>query len=600
MPNRRNAVAAALLGISLVLTAACGEEKAATLRPSIALYTDGGAPLSELSFGDVPIASTGEQTFVIRSEELVPLRVTALEFASDDAATKAAFSATPAAPFDVASLEEAQVTIRFRPTEARRYLATAVVRSNDPDRAEVRVALVGDGVAGRLEVLACLPSTTEAPSRCADTVVSPPEALALGDVTSGDHAAALVTLRNGGGDTLQVTSVAFADPDAAAAAGFSIPEEAGAGTTIPSLAADDFTVNFDPPAGGALGATSAVVVIESDSDTDPRLEIELQANVVPNSEPEACLYVRSVQHADGSVDDYEPGDPVPQVEPTDVVTFDAVARPGCSGDPEDGEAVTVEFALTAPNAAARLKDVAGEPFQRTLEAEATGTYRVEVAVTDSLGLTTSEDAAGVPAAVEIQVVPRRDIAVEIGWTGDPLVDIDLHFVRGSKDKLWSDVDDAYWDNPAPNWGDIGDLFDDPNLLFDDQGFGALIETATLNRPEAGQSYWVFARFNKDDRSRSEAADCTTDASCGAGLVCGGGKCMEPVEVTLKLFLESAEYDLALVPGFNNPRELKGPCDTWIAGRIIWPATTGGAPVFQAEDVVFNPDEAPTGNVCNVQ
>jgi hypothetical protein len=468
----------------------------------------------------------------------------------------------------------------------------------------VQVALVGDGVAGRLEVLACLPNTPEAQSRCADTLVSPPEALSLGDVTAGAHGAALVTLRNGGGEDLAVSSVAFADPAGAAAAGFTLPEDAAGGMNIPSLEAGSFTVDFNPPAG-TEGPASATIVIESDSITDPHVELEITANVVPNAAPEACLYVREIRHADGTVEMLAPGDAVPLVEPTDVVIFDAAARPGCTGDPEDGEDVLLDFTLDAPRATSQLRNVDGEPMARSLEAEATGVYQVELTVTDKLGRTADADAAGTPAAVAIEVVPRRDVAVEIAWPEDPLVDVDLHLVRAATGNLWNDTHDAYWDNPSPDWGVAGDLFDDPTLILDDLGTGALVETVILNRPEAGQSYWVFARLNRDDRGRSTAPICTVDGDCAGGLVCSmgsatEGRCMAPVEVGLKVFLRSAEFDLSTLPGFGNPRALKSPCDTWLAGRVLWP-TGAGAPIFDTAgaDILY-PDGTPQGNVCNTQ
>jgi len=593
--------AAALLPLLLALAAAgCGETNAASIHPSIRVETNAGNVLDGLSFGEVPIGGFADETFVIRSAEQVPLDVRAIDFEAEDGSSAAAFSLQSPIPLVVGPLQSTQVRVRFAPDEVRRYQATAVVRSNDPDRPAVRIPLVGDGVAGRLEVIACLPNTPENQRRCADTKVSPPDVLDLGEVTAGDHAAALVTLQNGGGDALQVHKVAFVDPAGAAAAGFSLPANAEAGMTIPALTAGDFRVEFNPPAG-TEGPAGAVVRIESDSITSPVVDVEITATVVPNTAPVACVYVREIRRIDGTNELFAPGDVLPVVEPSDVVVFDARAGDGCSGDAEDGENVTVEWTLTSPTSASRLGTVSGEPLVRTLEADATGDYRVDVLVRDSLGLEATTDAAGRPATVTIHVAPRRDIAVEIAWNAQT-VDVDLHFVRGTADAIWSDDNDLYWDNLDPDWGVVGDPFDDPLLLIDDLGYGPLVETAVLNRPEAGQSYWVYARLHKDERQRSAAPNCSEARDCAAGLVCSGatearpGKCMAPVDVGLKVFLRSSEFDLSVLPGFDNPARLASPCDTWLAGRVIWPADGSGTPTFEMIDQVFA-DGTPNGGLC---
>ncbi len=608
MPSNRQpftvVALAGLLAVLSVLTPGCGEEPSATIRPGISLMAENGGRLDGLSFGEVPLGGTHDLKFLVKSTNRVALDVRSIEIVADDGESAIAFTAIPSDPFVVPALGTSPMTIRFQPREVRRYQARLLIRSGDPRNPEVQLALVGDGVAGRLEVLACLPNTAELPARCADTLVSPPDALSLGDVTAGAHAAALVTLRNGGGEALAVSSVAFADPEAASAAGFALQDGVGGGMNIPSREAGSFTVNFNPPAG-TEGSAAATLVIESDSVTDPRVQLELQADVVPNQAPEACLFVREIRHADGSVETFAPGDTVPLVEPTDVVIVDAKARVGCTGDPEDGEDVTPDIVLTAPRATSQLRSVSGESLVWSLEAEATGTYEITLTVSDSLGRTASADAAGNPATVTIQVVPRRDVAVEISWEGDPLVDVDLHFVRGTTSNLWSSTHDAYWDNPSPDWGVGGDLFDNPALILDDLGTGSLVETAVLNRPEAGQSYWVYARMNRDDRNRSSARTCTVDGDCTGGLVCSmgsatEGRCMEPVDVGLKVFLQSAEFDLSVLPGFQNPRALKSPCDTWLAGRVLWPSGNG-APIFDTAgaDILY-PDGTPQGNVCSTQ
>ena len=609
MPIHRQSCAVALVGLVFLLSAGlwgCGETQAARLSSGIALENETGGALDALDFGEVPLNGQVERKFVIRSVGPVPLDVSAIEIGSADGESAMAFTPVPAGPTSIRPRDTLTVLVRFQPREVRRYPATLIVKSDDPDHPEMKVELVGDGVAGRLEVFACLPNTDDLKRRCADTQVSPPDALSLGDVTEGAHAAARVTLQNGGGDTLTVSSVAFADPAAAAAAGFTFPtgpEGPGGVSVIGSLESGSFKVDFNPPVGTA-GPASTTIVIESNSITDPRVELVIEAQVVPNTAPQACLYVREIRHADGTTETFDPGDELPVVEPTDVVTLDAAVREGCTGDAEDGTDVTLAYTVTAPGANAQVDRVPAEPLVATLEAEAIGTYTVELLVTDKLGLTATTDAAGTPAVVTFEVAPRRDIAVEIGWRDDPFVDVDLHFVRGDGAVMFS-AEDTYWKARTRDWGTRNDPFDDPLLLLDDTGTGALVETVVLNRPEAGQSYWVFARLTRDDRGRSTAPPCTKDDDCSGDLACSmitatSGVCLSPVDLTLKVFLRSVEFDVAGLPGFEAPAQLKSLCDAWLAGRVIWPASKNGTPTFEPANLFPPPEGVPQGAVCSVQ
>lgn len=583
MRTRRSlstALAAALL--LLTLGAACGETQAVKVDPSIGLETEGGRNLAEIDFGSSPLGVTAERSFVIRSASTVSLSVTAIEFTADDPTMASAFGTQQQLPVQIASLQGQTVKLTFTPSEVKHYLASLVIRSNDPDRREQRIPVRGEGIAGRLEVMACLPSTAQLPDRCSSTAVAPPDPLEMGTVVAGSHAAARITLLNGGGDVLHVSAVAFVDPAAAAAAGFTLPEEASGGMVIPSREAGVFDVGFDPPVGN-VGPAAASVKITSDSLTDPEVTVELKANVVPNSAPEACLYVREILRTDGQTVTLQPGASLPAIEPTDAVILEASEREGCTGDAEDPiEALTLDWSFTGPGRLTRLEPVSGQPLRRKLVPEFVGSYAVTLVATDTLGATS-------PAAtVSFDVTFNQDIATELSWTNSPGVDLDVHLVRYRSENFAVPPNDASaWtkecDGAQPNWGNAGQSFDDPALLLDDTGLNNLVETITLDGAEAARDYYVFAHFFADARpERNSAPSCSDDSGCTGGLRCSAGKCMAPVQAQMTILLDGVN---GLGEGQTLNRELGGPGDTWLVGRILWPAP-GEEPLFQSMNVVF--------------
>lgn len=573
-----------LLLTLIALLLACGETQPTAIAPSISVSTPSGNRLDSLEFGGVPLGGHTDRAFAIHAESRTPLQVRSVEFESEDGTSAAAFSLLDSErlPLGIPALQQQQLSIRFSPTELRIYEATAVVRSNDPARPAVRIPLVGEGTAGRIEVIACL-QDAEAQGRCAEgTRVTPPEPLDLGEVVEGAHAAALVLMRNGGADTLTVERIAFTDPEAAEAAGFVLPDHAGRKLTLPTQEATQLVVDLLPPEGSA-GPAEVTLRIETDAVEDPVVEVPLTARVVPNRAPEACLFVRELRKPDGTVEELEPGDELPTPEPGDVLLLDAAARAGCSGDPEDGDQVTLEWTITSPQGRSLLEPVQGVSTQRTLEIDAIGEYVVELLVRDTLGLEASADADGNPAKVDFLARPLHDVAVELSWPDAPQVDVDLHLVRSSEPfGLIGGEDDLYARNRNHEWGEPGP-FDDPLFPFDDRGTGPLVETAMLHGAEAGMHYLIYAHFLQDNRlARNQAATCDDARPCGGELVCSAGRCMAPVPVSLRVFLRGEEVDLGAIPGFDGTAVLNTPCDTWFAGYVTWPAD-GGTAHFQAVD-----------------
>lgn len=112
----------------------------------------------------------------------------------------------------------------------------------------------------------------------------------------------------------------------------------------------------------------------------------------------------------------------------------------------------------------------------------------------------------------VEVVPDNKLHVELTWTTagdtDPLdkkgSDLDLHLAHplattlsgqpdldgnGSPDPWWAPCYDCYWINKTPQWGDLSDADDNPNVDLDDQdGWGP--ENISIKWPEEDKYFWV--------------------------------------------------------------------------------------------------------------
>lgn len=563
----------ALLGLLSLLTlawAGCADPQTVTVHPQLGVGADLGAG-DTMSFGQAPVGTVAERTVLLTALNSAAVEIRGLEIQAGDAGSQAAFSLDRPLPFLIPGSSTVEVKVRFAPESVRSYLAKATLLTNAKGRKEVVLNLVGEGVEGRLEISACDPAD------CGESKVSAPDPWSFGEVRGGSFQKVRINLLNGGGDELTVRSVTLED----AGPGFRLPDGMDRELVLPSLTATHFDIEFEPPAAGD-GPFRAEVVVATDSAADPEVRMVLLADVKPNTAPEACLFVAEIRRPGAAVEFLEPGATVPTIEPADVVVLDVVANEGCTGDAEDPFAeLRLDWAVSeAPGRLPLLQAVAGKPTQRSFTPERTGLYAVELTVTDTLGLSDM-------ALLELDVSFDRDIAVEMSWPDSPRVDLDLHLVRAGAALFDGHNDACIWNLTSPGVGPHwpGGA---PLLLFDDIGTAGLFETITLDGAEPSQTYDVYVHYYEDKRARQGAPGCSDTSSCDAGLVCSAGMCMAPVAIDLDVFLR----DTAPV---EMQGTLDGPCGTWHAGRITWPAA-GGSPRF-AEVDQHRTEGALQGAVC---
>lgn len=185
----------------------------------------------ELDFWQVSVGETVELSFHVRNIGGAPLTIDSIVVAGDPA-----FSLVdPETGFWLDPSEEREIPVAFTPSDPLQHTAFATVLSNDPERPEVEVSLLGAGKGPWLEIT---PSTWD---------------FGVVDIPCGESVE--LTLRNAGNDDLAISSATYAaDPGLALVA------------TLPgpvSLVPGGFTtvwVDFSPvvaaPVAGLLSVAS--------------------------------------------------------------------------------------------------------------------------------------------------------------------------------------------------------------------------------------------------------------------------------------------------------------------------------------------------------
>ncbi|MEK7407883.1 MAG: choice-of-anchor D domain-containing protein [Acidobacteriota bacterium] len=97
---------------------------------------------SALAFGNVTVGQSRDLSLAVRNTGTATLGVTSI------ASSNAQFQVmSPAAPFSIAAASQRDVVIRFQPSATGSQSATLTIRSDDPARPTVTVALSGQGTA---------------------------------------------------------------------------------------------------------------------------------------------------------------------------------------------------------------------------------------------------------------------------------------------------------------------------------------------------------------------------------------------------------------------------------------------------------------------
>jgi hypothetical protein len=302
-----------------------------------------------------------------------------------------------------------------------------------------------------------------------------PVACAFGRVGVGVTAFCDLSLRNTGTPDLAITNIGFdASTDITtfgSASAFGLPTFIGAGTAI--------TLRLTArPAALQTYTGNLLVSVDNHTSVDATVPLSVTGALVPT----ACASVKSINGVPNT-------NPNPTVQPLD----DVVITGDCSTPSSPGGAIASyhwnmlasdkppesSLVISSPNS----KDThfsfnsSGQPVNGL---DVAGTFTARLAVTDSDGLTSTND-----AHVTFNVVPTGGMHVQLTWDAAD-ANLDLHLVRNHGALCSSDDCNASncVGTPELDWGGGGH---NPHLDVDDTaGFGP--ENIGVLGPTDGDTY----------------------------------------------------------------------------------------------------------------
>ncbi|MEW5854139.1 MAG: choice-of-anchor D domain-containing protein [Myxococcota bacterium] len=488
---------------------ACGEENLQEAQARISVCASPEAPEEEcnrpLDFGEQPLTLTRDVVLhvVNRGESTLTLESVT---SSDGALTVVDY------PPGVEVSASEPLRLALTPAALGDTSAQLEIKSNDRERGTLILPLAWHGTpkpVPRFEL--CV---DDIPPTCGTDIT-----LDFGAVRRSQRESRTLQVRNAGTATLQILEV----------------EQQGQSTSP-----DEIIIGTSTRPGHLPPETSAPVVVLYEPADGTADEVKLVFTSDDPEHPVATLTVRGT-----SADNLPPtadarhvgtGLTLADVAVGDVVTLDGTF----SSDPE-GDPLTYLWTLYSPaTSSSSLDDPSASRV--TLTPDTSGTYRVELLVTDSLGQVSSPS-----GLVLLRARPRQALKVTLDWEDGG--DVDLHLVAPGG-TLFGPLDCSF-ENPNPELGDTASDEDDPLLQVDSQGAPGH-EEITLVTPVAG-TYGIYAHYFED---------------VGVG----------PATVTARVvFNDSGIFAL------QETLSLPAACSLWHIGDVTFPANTASpsaAPLAQ--------------------
>lgn len=199
-----------------------------------------------LNFGQVAVGSSADLQLAIGNHGPVPLTVT--DWVPEPSSAGFSVPLAPPRPATIPTLGSIQITVRFSPGSAGTKTASLNIKSDDPERGELKITLAGEGVTAE-------PNIGVAPT-----------SLDFGDVAvAGETKDLVVTVSNTGLADLSVTDISSSNPV------FTV-ESSTSFTVVPG-GSRPVTVRFDPD---MMQPESGVLTIESNDPQTPETAVGLE------------------------------------------------------------------------------------------------------------------------------------------------------------------------------------------------------------------------------------------------------------------------------------------------------------------------------------
>lgn len=245
-----------------------------------------------LPFGPVKLGTTPEASVELRGLTQAPVDIISVAVEGDAAFT----IATP--PTRIPGLEVVPLAVTFAPPEVRAYAAMVVVKSNDTQHPELRIALPGDGATAQLRLV----PGCDAAAGCTGTAQLTPPALDFGEepllrrLPLEDVKLPYLDVFSDGAVPLSLVSVTIEGADAAAftlAGATAFPTDVDAGASLRLL------LRF-VPTSQAQRDYAATAVLVTDDPAAVELRVPLTGRARPNLPPELCLNLVEVAPPGGA------------------------------------------------------------------------------------------------------------------------------------------------------------------------------------------------------------------------------------------------------------------------------------------------------------
>ncbi len=410
-----------LLVLGLLAGLGCEEDTIAKVEPALDVSPE------SIDFGTVELGQDAVKTVVLKNLANVPADILQISIDDDCSCFLAIDPPQVVKPYD-----QHDLVVRFRAVRLEQATGTLRIKSDDADLPDRQVTLVGRG----------------SDMRRPDVEVAP-AVVNFGFVPAGGIAVASFVVRSTGTNDLLVDRVRIEPADAPFRITTSTPTPERPGRLAPGGQAS-VALRAELPSN-ATATTTARIIIETNVLEEKNVPgrpgwVEIPLIAVANLAPIAV-----------------PGDDQ-TVEPWSRVTLDGSA----SYDPDVPPDNPLSFRwtlLNKPSGSTTELERARTP-QPSFWADLTGTYELELVVTDALGLESE------PAKVVVEALPTNAIRIELSWD-HPDSDLDLHLVRQPRGEFCSCTSDVHYRDcgRTPNWYPTTPGAN-PRLDIDDQrGFG---------------------------------------------------------------------------------------------------------------------------------
>ena len=400
----------ALVLTGLAMVAACRPPSTVGVKPELV------PPTGDQDFGVVPVLNE-------RTLEIPILNVGRADLLLKSVTLKEAggIFTILSSPETIEASQTLNVVVKFVPTKEEDYSNTLILQSNDEANPVIEVRLIGKG-------------STRA------VMQVDPMVLDFGRVPECSAAVKTFTITNKGTADLIVEELAFtADSNPA----FTFVGSSTTPAIVKFLGTNglpgkiQLTVKLTV-APGAMGMLLGSIKIRG-TDPDNR-EVTLMLKGEVNRAPVPMIA------------------PLGNGAPGLTVMLDGTGSTDSDGDLP----LTYKWTMRSKPLSSDTAFLAVDAAMTTMRLDplVPGAYEVQLDVTDSTGVKNCQ-----PARATVVATPAQKLLIEMFWD-NAKTDIDLHVLKNNTTaKVGMAPDDAYYANPAPEWGQIG-ANDDPIFIRD--------------------------------------------------------------------------------------------------------------------------------------